>query len=231
MAKGNQYFGVGIYPVPEAARLTRVPSTRIRRWLLGHKRRYRGSEVVDPPVIERQLPDIEGQALLGFLDLMEVRFIDAFKQHQISLQAIRLASRRAGERFHVDHPLSSRRFKTDGRTVFAEIADETGEKVLLDLVKDQFAFERVLAPYLYEGLVFSGDDELLQWWPAAGEGRVILDPRRCYGQPIIADAGVPTEVIVDAFEAGVDLEEIAQWYELSRQSVEAALQFERSLAA
>ena len=33
-----------------------------------------------PPVWQRQLPDIDGTLGLGFLDLMEARFVDAFRK-------------------------------------------------------------------------------------------------------------------------------------------------------
>jgi len=227
----DHYLGLGIYSLTQAARLIDVPRPRLRRWVLGYGRKYKGRVIEDPPVIRRQLEDIDGEPVISFFDLIEARFVDAFKDHGLSLQAIRVASEKAAKRFHNDHPLSSRRFRTDGATIFAEVADETGEKQLLDLVRDQYAFERVLSPYLYAGLEFAGDDALLRWRPESGDGRVVLDPRRNHGQPIIEDAGVPTAVIAEAFEAGLEYEQIASWYEVSLASVESACEFERNLAA
>jgi hypothetical protein len=41
---GYRLIGRGIYTIPEALRLTRVPRSTIRRWSLGHRFRFNGQE-------------------------------------------------------------------------------------------------------------------------------------------------------------------------------------------
>lgn len=49
---GTSLPGVGLYTVPEAARLTAIPSCQIRRWLFGYKHAFQEPErvaiVLDP---------------------------------------------------------------------------------------------------------------------------------------------------------------------------------------
>jgi len=229
-ADQNPYLGVGIYSVPEAARLTSVAPQRVRRWLKGYAYPWKGQRRAVPPVWQRQLPDVDGILALGFLDLMEVRFVDAFRDYGVSWHTIRAAAVRAREMFKRDHPFCAKSFKTDGRSIFADILDKTGEKSLIDLVKSQYAFRKILKPYLYTGLEFQ-EDQLMRWWPLGTRRRVVIDPRRGFGQPIVADEGVPTAILAKAVKVEQSLTVVADWYEVDPESVRDAIEFEEKLAA
>jgi len=228
--KQSQLLGKGIYSVSEAARLTSVNARRIRRWLEGYTYAIDCRIHSSSPVWRRQLPEIDGALALGFLDLMEVRFVDAFRKHGVSLHTIRRAAERAMEWFRRDHPLCTKRFKTDGRSIFAEIIEETGDTSLLDIVKRQYAFEKILAPYLYRGLEFS-EEELVRWYPMAPKRRVVIDPERAFGQPIVTKEGVPTSVLAQSCKVEGSVVAVAQWYEVDVRSVRDAVEFEEQLAA
>jgi hypothetical protein len=80
---------IGLYTVPMAARILREDSGRIRSWING------AAHSQAPPIIHRQLPLIAGKTVLGFLDLVEARFIKHFKDLGLSSQTIRkIAERR-----------------------------------------------------------------------------------------------------------------------------------------
>lgn len=219
------YLDVGIYSIPEAARLIGARPDGLRRWLRGYRYRHEGEEREAAPVIYGQLPEVDGTVSLSFLDLMEARFIAAFRRHHIGMQSIRLAARRASELLHTDHPFSSCAFRTDGRTIFLEVANETGDPKLLDLLRRQYAFRDVLAPYLYEGIDFDGPSPV-RWRPQTG---VVLDPARQFGQPIVEQEGVPTAVLAGAYRAEKSFERVARWYQVKPGSVRAAVNFEEQL--
>ncbi len=209
--------GRGIYTVVEASRLTHVSARRIRYW------------VEDRPVWQRELPDLGNSWALTFRDLIEVRFVDAFRRHGVSWRAIRLAASTAYEVLETSHPFSTRRFQTDGRTVFTRVVHESGASSLLDLVERQYAFDEVLGRYLYAGLDFSGLDEPQRWWPLGKKRPVVIDPARQFGQPVSAPEGVPTAVLNASFKAEGSLAGVARVFEVSVKSVKAAIDFERSL--
>src|SRR4051812_24982697 len=111
-ATGTSFFGVGIYSIPDAARLTRVPSQRLRRWVKGYSFRKPGGDTSQsPPVVTRQLPLIDGAVALGFLDLIEVRVVDAMLTRGISWKTIRSAHANAARIFQTSHPFATRRFR------------------------------------------------------------------------------------------------------------------------
>lgn len=230
MSEGNEFLGVGIYSVAEASRLTHVPSRSIRRWLQGYTFQASGERHRSGPVWDPQLPPIDDDLALGFLDLMEVRFVDAFRRHGVSWKAIRLAAERACEILGRDHPFSTFSFQTDGKTIFAEILREAPrEPALLDLVRSQYAFRQVLAPYLYRGLEFSKDDVPVRWRPMPRNDHVVLDPKRQLGRPIVDSEGVPTAVLMNAYRVEESYDRVAQWFEVEPRSVMAAVRFEEYL--
>ncbi|MGH7120498.1 MAG: DUF433 domain-containing protein [Acetobacteraceae bacterium] len=229
-------IGIGLYTVPEAARLTGIPQARLRRWLRGYTYAAgEGRAAASQPVWQRQLPEIDGTLGLGFLDLMEARFIDAFRKAGVPWRVIRLGAERAREIGGADHPFSSQRFRTDGRTIFTEIVDQAREPQLLDLVKSQFAFARVIGPSLYAGIEFSNRDPEpgegpVRWWPLGRQTPVVIDPARNFGTPIISTGGIPTAVLADAVAAEGSVAKVARLFRLSPRSVDAALRFEQRLS-
>jgi len=227
---GDSLLGVGLYTVPEAWRLTGIPQARLRRWLRGYTYRRGETSAASAPVWRRQLPEIDGALGLGFLDLMEARFVDAFRKAAVPWRVIRLCAERARELVGTDHPFSSQRFRTDGRTIFAESIDEAGEPRLLDLVKSQFAFARIIGPSLYAGIEFSDRDIPARWWPLGRQSPVVIDPARSFGQPIVSAAGIPTSVLADAVAAEGSVAKVARLFRVAPQSVNAALRFEQRIA-
>lgn len=222
--------GRGVYTLTEASLLTGVNRHRISRWCRGYTFEYRGTRLTMPPIIGRE-PEPGEPPILTFADLIEIRFLDAFRQKGVSTKALRIASQRAKELLGRHHPFSTQIFKSDGRTVLAEVTKETGDKALLDIMSDQFVFETVLAPYLYAGLDFNELKEPTRWWPLGKDRSVVIDPRRAFGAPIIARAGIQTKILSSAVNAEQSVEFVAKWYGVEVQEVTDAVQFETKLAA
>jgi uncharacterized protein (DUF433 family) len=167
---------------------------------------------------------------LGFRDLIEIRLVDGFLRAGVSWRTLRAANESARRIFGDSHPFSMRRFVTDGRGVFVDLAEHEGaEPALMDIIKSQHVFAKVLKPYL-RGLEYSQNDELLRWRPRLGKV-VVLDPKRSFGQPIVEENGVPTWTLARAAKASQSFEQIIHWFGVSEREVADALEFERSLAA
>lgn len=223
--------GVGLYTFHEAARLTGIPLRDLRRWLGGYTYQDKRHEtsIAVPPLWETEVDDqLDG---IGFHDLLEVRFVRAFREHGVSLQTIRLASQRARELFATDYPFTSRRFRTDGRTIFASAMEETGETELLDLIRRQYAFRKIVEPSLYSGIEFGVDQTAARWYPESKSKAIVLDPQVGFGKPILANSGVRTSILYDAFIAEGDKSFVAKLYEVPVSAVDAAIAFEERLAA
>ncbi len=221
-------LGVGVYTIPEAARLTGVPAQTIRRWLRGYEYEWAGKAGHSAPVWRAQITDLAKNGLLTFLDMMEVRFVDEFRKRGFSLQTIRRVCDRARELLDTDYPFSTQRFTTAGHSIFLKEIDPINEIHLLDLMKSEYAFQEILRPLL-EDVRFE-NDSTVAWWPMHPDRRVIIDPRRSLGRPIVAEEGIPTATLHDSYLAeGNSIDAVVHWYEVSVNSVKAAVKYEESL--
>jgi DNA-binding transcriptional MerR regulator len=226
-----QLTGVGLYTFHEAARLTKIPLRDIRRWLDGYS--YRDKTHTPISVAHLWETELATESIDGisFHDVLEVRFVHAFRKHGVSLQAIRLASQRARELFETDYPFTSRQFRTDGRAIFASAMEAAGKTELLDRVKQRYASRRIIEPSLYSGIEFDKDQLAARWYPTPRSKAVVLDPAIAFGKPIVTAGAVRTSILYDAFAVEGDKEFVAKVYEVPVSSVEAAVAFEESLAA
>jgi uncharacterized protein (DUF433 family)/DNA-binding transcriptional MerR regulator len=222
-------LGKGIYTVPDASRLSRVSSRRIRYWLKGISSET-APESDAHQLWKGELRPIEDKLALGFHDLQEVRFIDAFRKAGVSWHLLRAAHDVARQRYAIEHPFCTRRFVTDGSQIIEGLGEAPEGPSYEEVVQGQRMFPRVIKPFLRE-LEFADGDHLVRWWPLGKERSVVLDPQRQFGQPITARAGIATEILRAAESAGQSVEEIAEWYELDALSVRDALEFEHGLAA
>ena len=216
--------------MPEAARLVGTSTQTIRRWLLGYRFPTRsGRTGQSGSVFSPALAQIEGYRAIGFLDLVELLFVKAFRDEGVTLPTIRRAAKEAAKRWHTTHPFCLRRLATDGRGIFATVIDDFGEEDLLDLAKSQLAFKKVLQPYLKQ-LQYDKDYVVERWWPLGNKKPVCVDPNLCFGRPVTMPVPVPTEIVFEAAREDQSLAEVAKWYDLPMRSVRAAIEFEKHLA-
>ncbi len=222
-------LGIGFYTVPEAARLTKTPALNIRRWLGGYSHLNRGEKVNIPPLWVPQIPKLDDHIELGFRDLIELRFVQAFIDAGLALKTIRNCLNYARECARDDRPFSTRRFKTDGRTIFLDGLKQSGETELLDLKQRQYVFKHVIERS-FKDLDIS-DDAVARWRPFNGKDTIVIDPARAFGQPVAAEFGIPTVVLAEAVKIEGSVERVAKLYDVTAHIVRDAVKFEESLLA
>lgn len=219
--------GVGSYTAPEAARLLRTSALNVNRWLRGYTFRRGGKERQMPPLWEPQHAEVQEHLEIGFRDLIELRFVKAFIDAGVGLLAVRNCLEYARECVQDQRPFSTRRFQTDGRTIFLESIDRASTIELLDLKKRQYVFKQVIER-TFKDLDIE-DDAVARWRPFNGKPSIIIDPSRSFGQPIASDFGVPTVALAEAVEAEGSIEDVARLYEVPLAVVRDAVSFETDL--
>jgi uncharacterized protein (DUF433 family) len=225
--KDTPTLGTGFYTVSEAARLLKIPPLNIRRWLAGYSYAQGDKTVHMPPLWDPQLPSYDHHIELGFRDLIELRVIKSFLDAGLSLITVRNCLEYARECAKDDHPFSTRRFQTDGRTIFLESIRRAGEDELLDLKNRQYVIKKVI-DRTFKDLDVS-NDIVARWRPLDGKQSIVIDPARAFGQPITNSYGVPTIVLAQAVEAEGSIERVSRLYEVSVAAVRDAVKFEQSL--
>ncbi|AYG61524.1 hypothetical protein QD460_22930 [Rhizobium jaguaris] len=221
----DRLIGVGLYTPAEAGKLLRIPPAKISRWLKGHHIQGR----YYPPLWTPEISLGDDRVFLGFRDLMEVRVADAFIQVGVSAIRVRSAIEVARDVIGRDRPLSTNRFRTDGREIFLHIVEEDsdGEKreLLLNLFRKQYEFNSILDPIL-RTVDFGSDGNPLAWWPAGRRLNVVIDPTRSFGQPIDASSSVPTAILAAAAKYDGSIRNTALAYDVSETAVRHAVEFE-----
>lgn len=217
------HFGIGVYSVPEAARLIGMPSQTLRRWVSGSDH----LEDKQNPLWSAQYAKSDDDQYLGFRDLVEARIVKALRLSGIPLQTVRRCLERARMIIGDEHPFSTRNFKSDGKTLFLEILQGGEDPILVDLRQGQQAFKTILAQSL-NGLEF-GDEVAERWWLLSGKKTIVADPKRSFGLPIIASNGVSTACVAEAVLAEGTVERVAQLYEMRVSEVNDAVVFEQQI--
>jgi uncharacterized protein (DUF433 family) len=211
----------GFYSPADASRLLQVASPKLRGWLNGWSNSASG------PVIDR---DFKGSRTISFLDLMELRFIEAFRSQGVSMPTLRAAAARARKEWHQSHPfaLSKARYLTDRRSVFAQVAEQEGDRVTWDMATGQHEMWDVIEATIAKGVQFDPKSDLaLRWFPLQAEfPMVVIDPAKAFGKPAL-DSGVPTAAIHRMWRAeGGKIGRVAEAFGIDPADAQAAIEFE-----
>jgi uncharacterized protein (DUF433 family) len=183
-----------------------------------------------PAVWNSQLEPIDHSMALGFLDLLEIRAVDAFISAGVSWKDLRRIHSEARRWLGTTHPFCTNRFATDGHTVFMELREENHGVMLWDMRDVQRVFDKVIRPFL-KNVEFDNGKVPRRWWPRGKNRQVALDPRRSFGHPIIFREGIATNILARSAQANDSIEEVARWFQISPASVREAIDFEQALAA
>lgn len=134
----------------------------------------------------------------------------------------------------VDHALASKRLYTDGAEVLFDYANKRGEREVMDLVvvrTQQRQFSGVVKDYL-KRIHYGGDG-----WadsvrlPTYGNAKVVVDPKVAFGLPLVVHGGARVEDLVDRFQAGDSVAEIATDFSVPPDEVEDVIRLATRTAA
>lgn len=225
----------GFYTSREAAQLIEVGNLRrIRSWLDGSP----GSIV--GPLLKRDYHAVYKRAPqeLSFFDLIEVRFVEFFRENGVKTHTLRAALEVARETFG-KRPFATNKIRfvvSQDKKIYVQessipIASIADDPKFWNLVKKQYEIVEVLHSKIEQGLIFDANTELAKQWRPRIEKypSIIIDPKKAYGQPVI-DCGLPTRLIFDTWKAeekNIDL--VSEWLDIPSFQVKAAVNFEAEL--
>jgi len=216
------------YTVPEASSFIARPTSTVRRWAIGNVRRdASGAERRDEPLIR-----VDGDPLsylpLSFLNLLELRFLSAYRS-RVPLQSIRRALEFAAEELHVPRPLLTLEFKAKGKSLFLRFATEGEDPYLLNASRrGQLAWPSALDDFIESVDYDPREKSAFRWWPLGRDEPIIVDTLLNGGLPSTARSGVRTQAIALQRSEGFEVREIAYDVSAAEDEVRAALRFERA---
>lgn len=223
-------WDVPIYTYAEAAYYLGIHKGTLRTWVVGRIIPLRTGQTqwLDPLI-----PAADGHAgLMSFYNLAEAHILAASRyKHRVPLRNIRNAIRYLHKAYPSPHPLLSMDFHTDGLDLFVKGLTEVenlsrqgqlGFKPILDLFLHRIEFDEKFRPKKIWPLV-KGQPE--------GDRIVSMVFGVSAGRPTIDGTGVPIMMLWQRNQAGEDVEEIADDYDIDVSKVKKAFEYIKHIKA
>jgi uncharacterized protein (DUF433 family) len=215
------------YAPAEAARYLHVPPATLRSWVVG--RRYAtsdGSRSFDALL----KPASRHPVLLSFWNLIECHVLRALRtEHGVPLREVRQALSYAERRLRITNLLLRRDLLTDGGRLFLERFGQ-----LVDLsASGQLAMREVLEAHLRR-VEWDSNQFPVRLYPyfatmmSESVRPIAIDPAVAFGRPIVARRGITTAILVERYDAGESLAEVAADYDLTESEVRQAIVYEQA---
>jgi uncharacterized protein (DUF433 family) len=224
-------IGVGSYSLRDAAMLLHMPYGKLRRWAAGYWYSSEDEEHFSSAVVPGEIDELD-ERVLSFYELMELFVIGFFRREGVSMPVIREARSRAQILFRTEFPFATERLNTDGRGIFSdlpvEVLEASSKRPKLELSKSQVAFTDFVEPFFRKNVDYE-NGLASTYWPMGREKPVLLDARRAFGRPIVVRTGTPTFALYAMHKAGETLDSIANWYNVTRDELDSAIEYEEIL--
>lgn len=174
------------------------------------------------------------EATVPFIGFAEAFVLSAFRRAGVPLQRIRPAVEVLSSEIGIDHALASEKLFTDGAEVLYDYAGDRAEGDLWDLVvvrTQQRQFSDLVSGYLKR--IEYGSDGWAQSveLPTYRWAGVSVDPLVAFGLPLVAHGGVRVEDLVDRFQAGDSVAELAGDFGVPEPEVEDVIRVATQTAA
>jgi uncharacterized protein (DUF433 family) len=215
------------YIISEASRYLHLSPSTLRTWIKGRSYIYQDINSFSKPIISQ--PG-NNTSLLSFEHLIEAHIIKALRTiHRVSMRNLKIALDTAEKKFGITNLLLSPFLKAGAGQLFL---DEYG--ALINLSRSgQYAMKRILEAHL-ERVEYDSVNLPSRFYPfliaTAADNRkvIVIDPTISFGKPVIVKKFISTSVIVNRIDAGEDIKNVADDYDLDTQDINDAILYERA---
>lgn len=215
-----------VFTEAAAARLLDLPQNTLHYWLEGGTVAGRAYK----PVI--RLDARGGRPPVTWAEFVEAGLLREYRRHRrVPMAELRAFIDRLRDEFGVPYPLADRRPYVSGRDLVIKAQDNAGldaEFCLVAVVRGQ---QLLLPPSqtFLERVTWDGD-EPAGWRPHADPASPVrVFPDRRGGRPSVG--GISTEVLWENTEAGADVDEVADMFNVTPDDVRWAMAYETSTRA
>jgi uncharacterized protein (DUF433 family) len=212
-----QIIGQGVYTLPEAYLYSNVSVQRLSRWIFGSS------------TCDRVFDSNLGQKnLVSFLDLVQAMAVDAARNKGIPLHKIRQALQFAKDKYGIQFPLAHRHqlqyYDSSLHIVLSEkiiqaTSPTPGQRIMpiVEQYMDNLSYD---AQDMAEKMVvFQKNNK-----------KVVLDPHRQFGQPLVEGTGYRADVLANAFYAeNSSYGRVASDFNVADGDVKIAVEYMKSL--
>jgi uncharacterized protein (DUF433 family) len=210
----------GLYTLSEASRFAGVHPATLQYWNYGTTGRK--------PLRDAEIARDEGK-FLTFYEFVEALAIKSLRvDKHASLQKIRAAIQEASEKYGIKYPFAQQNHRTvligGDFHIFLEIDAPTG---LTGKDRAQKSFRPCLEPFM-EALRFDEKKmacEYIAYRFGAGDKVIKMNPKFCFGEPMVSNTGYTAETLYKAAVAEGDYDRAAKFYDVEREYIVAACSY------
>jgi uncharacterized protein (DUF433 family) len=218
----DTYLNKGIYTPQQVARYARLRTQTVNRWVYGNDS--------GPAAIRASMPEEKGR-FITFLDFTQTLALRAIRladpQSRISLQKVRKVVDLASQ-MGIEYPFARRHttWLFDDDIVLRMDDDGT-----LIQITGKYRNHQLMQPVieLYgEDLVYNADTGLAELYsPFEYKGnRIVFDPTRRFGEPMVEGSGYSVDALVDAAQSEGGVENASQAFGVDQDAIRAAQRFD-----
>lgn len=218
-------IGCGVYTLPDAALILRLPLTRLHSWV--------GSYIAslnDAVPILQSWGDGHSRGF-NFFVLVEAYTVFSLRNLGASLQRIRSAREVLAEHLDTPYPFAAQGILGSRGKVFFDLQGSNPQALLhLDRGK-QLEFGAIIESFCTR-IDFNNATLLAErFWPLGHNSSIVVDPRHAFGRPVISGTNITAEALSDLLDAGEASSDVASQYNIPVSAVKEAHAFMHQLAA
>ncbi|MFJ5561104.1 DUF433 domain-containing protein [Streptomyces sp. NPDC093250] len=214
-------FTDGLLTPTETASYLEIPQSTLAAWLR--------NEAAGAPLVHQVEPVRKGQPSVPFIAVAEAHVLRSLRSLGLRMSEIREAAAAVRDAFNTPYGLVSKRIATDGVDIFID----HGWEDLRRARDGQLPIQEVVSDYLRYLNWEPGDDfpSSLRLRQYPDSVPVVIDPRFGHGLPVVEANRVTVKSIIDLWEAGESVEDIAYDYDMTPEQVDELCQAVVHLAA
>ena len=208
----------------EAARLLRVPQGTLHYWLEGGTQRGK----VHSPILRVEPTNSRS---VTWAEFVEAGLLRSYRKHRVPMAELRTFIGLLRTEMGVPYPLAHHRPFVSGRNLVLQAQEEAGLEAdfcLVAVASGQLVLTGPSSDFVQR---VTWDGDIAAGWRPHDDPRspVLMTPDLRFGRPAVK--GISTDIIWEHDQAGEDIHEIANDFDLSVEDVRWALSYENSVRA
>jgi uncharacterized protein (DUF433 family) len=214
--KKKPSLGIGLYTIPDVAKILHLDKTFVRRWL--HE--YWDNQFSN----DHTRPSSWGhgrEKAVHFFTLIEFFVFYQLRKQGVSAQNIVKSHETISSELNTQFPFANSVILTDGKKIF--YTTEAGLIINADKSK-QINFKSIIEQFCHK-IDFDKDKLALRYWPLGKDKNIVVDPHHQLGQPTIKSTNILAETLYSMYTAGEKIGFISSLYEVSEKDVKASIEF------
>ena len=214
-------LGIGLYSVPDVARILNLELPFVRRWLREYwENKFKAGKKIYSTWGSGRDKTVHFYTLIEFYVFYQLR------KQKLSAQSIAKSHEIIAEELNSQFPFATSTILTDGKKILYKIDDD----IIVNADKSkQLNFSTIIKEFCQQ-IDFGKDHLALRYWPLGKQRNIIVDPHHQLGQPTIKNTNILAETLYRMYIAGEKVNFIASLYNVLESDVKDSIEFFKKAA-